>query len=681
MNLYGVLLMWIDKFLELLCSNDVSKIEKAQEIKAKKIPNFLYKYKSIDDNGHTFDLLENDLIFLSNINNLNDLYEGDIYYDNQELYNIFESKIISDFIKKAKLMDYEKERLSNSKNPSLELLKLIYEKVSLIDRNVSFEKFKDFFLKRIKEKTLNEFEERIQDLNNFGKENTYVTCFSEDSHLIKMWGIYADSNKGICIKYNTKDFEDSIKQVCYPIKYEDGYDYTKELSNIKENKIKLIFAPYLKKTTEWNCEKEWRLLFNHEIFLSSAIKINEKYFIKLPKPSAIYLGERITNENKQRIIKICKKREISLYQMEKRHNEAKLYEKEILKYSEKSYKHTLFIIESIKNKTCNTLIHNYFYYPKTINGEKKEFLRIIDSFNDLTDEEIQFFLDKLLFKKDIFPVLYPYYSNVLSFLIKLYNNKSFNYITTTDGLSIEKNLEKWIGYCISSFYNKKIVRYLIFFERLFVRFYNRYVLLSDEEKKSYEQKLSDYNFRNKYVTLIENVFGEFKLIHPFTTKNQTELIRNNILDNIQIVIDLFYINGKFNEDSCYEEYLKLKSIVERIENNTELQYQEIFLNSQDFLPFSYDCLFNKSCDIQLQSSGGVLIRNKTILQLLSLEDKLLLEVLGKINYNHRISSFIFECCDEFDINYKENILINVDEDYFNPKNNPYMLLNNREKKF
>lgn len=59
---------------------------------------------------------------------------------------------------------------------------------------------------------------------------------------------------------------------------------------------------------------------------------------------------------------------------------------------------------------------------------------------------------------------------------------------------------------------------------------------------------------------------------------------------------------------------------------------------------------------------------------MSPEDKLLFENLGKINYNHRISSFIFECCDELNINYKQNILINVDEKYFNPKNNPYKIL-------
>ena len=260
-------------------------------------------------------------------------------------------------------------------------------------------------------------------------------------------------------------------------------------------------------------------------------------------------------------------------------------------------------------------------------------------------------------------------------MIKLYDNKSFNHITTIDGLSVEKNLEKWIGYCISNFYNKKIVRYMIFFEKLFMRFYNRYVILSDKEKESYERELFNYNLKNKYVKMIEeDITSESKLIHPFTNKDYKELIRNNILDNIQRVVDLFYINGKFDEESCYEEYLKLKLMVAKIEHNTELHYQEIFLNSEDYYILEYDQIFNRLYDIQLENSGLALTINKPVLQLVSHKDQMLLEILGKINYNQKISKFIFECCDVLDLNYKENIVINVDKEYFNPKINPYRIL-------
>ena len=190
--------MWIDEFFELLYSKDSAKIEEAYELKNKKMPDFIYKYKSINSNGHTFDLLENDLIYLSNANNLNDLYEGEFFYDVEELFfNNFEPKIISDFIKKAKLSDEEKERLSNSEKPYLELQKLIYETDPIVNTDIPFEEFNNLSLKIIFD-ALNKV---FQDGNNISKENTYLTCFSEDFDVILMWSHYADSNTGICIKY------------------------------------------------------------------------------------------------------------------------------------------------------------------------------------------------------------------------------------------------------------------------------------------------------------------------------------------------------------------------------------------------------------------------------------------------------------------------------------------------
>lgn len=412
-------------------------------------------------------------------------------------------------MKKTKFNINQKEQIKNSKNPYLETMKFIYETDSNINREISFNEFNN----DLSNIFLSISDDIFKKKNITSKENTYLTCFSENHDIKLMWAHYTDNNKGICIKYNIKDYE-YLMHVCYPIKYEDGYDYTEELSNFKEHVYKLAFDPYLRKETDWSYEKEWRLLFNHKIFLRNVLKIGDKYFLKLPKPSAVFLGKRINSENKRKIFDICKKREISLYQMEKDSREAKLYEIEILKYSDKSSEDELFIVESIKNKTCKSLIRAYFYYPslRSIDIEKR-FSKVIDSFNKLTDEEIQFFLDELLFKNNIYPVLYSYYTNVLLFLIKLYDDKSFNHITTNDGLSVEKNLEKWIGFCISSFNNKKIVRYLIFFERLFMRFYNRYVILSDKEKESYERELFNYNLKNNYVTLIkDDISDESKLI-------------------------------------------------------------------------------------------------------------------------------------------------------------------------
>lgn len=665
--------MWIDDFFELLYSNDSKKIENAYELKNQKIPDFLYKYKSIDENGYTFDLLENDLIYLSDANNLNDLYEGEFFYDELAVFDALLDKynFFNRFFEKSNLGHKERKKILMSENPYLELQKFIYETDPLVNRDIPLDEFKNKSQQIVIDLMKNAFQEG----NVFGKKNTFLTCFSKKHDLILMWSYYTDSNKGICIQYDIKNYKRFVSRSCYPIKYEDGYDYTEELSNMKENMYKLMHDPYLKKETVWQHEKEWRILFNHEILLRSTIKLGDKHFLKLPKPIAIYMGKRIDPENEQKIMEICKNREISLYKMEKDNRRAKLYETEVLKFSEKNWQDELFVMESIKNKTCKSLIRNYFYYSRSIADIERGFSRIINAFNDLTKEDIQFFLDELLFKNDIFPTLYPYYYNVLLFLIKLYDCGSFNNIKTNDGVSLCENLESWIGYCISSFNDKKIVRYMIFFERLFMRFYNRYLLLNEEEKKFYDKKLPEFKLNNKYVSLFEEDLIEGVMyMHPFTTEDRTELVRDNILNNLQTLIDLFYENGEFDEKSCYKKYFYFKSLVRKIENDSEEWYNEILEGSERYLPIIYSSLFNEFCDFQLQASCSVLMRNKNIFQLLSDRDKHLFEVLGKINNAQHIAGFVNECCKELCLNLKYMVSKEVIKKYFNPKNNPYALL-------
>ena len=613
--------MWIDKFFELLYSKDSEKIKKAYELKNQKMPAALYKYKSIDEEGHTFDLLEKDLIFLSNANNLNDLYEGEFFYDEQEVFDAMLDKhdFFYRFFEKSKLSDEEKRSVLTSETPYLELLEIIYETDPFVNRDIPLEEFK----KQSIQIMINFMNKIYQDGNNFNKENTYLTCFSKRNDLILMWSYYTDSNKGICIKYDIKNnYKRFITRSCYPIKYEDGYDYTNELLNMKENMYKLLYDPYLRKERVWSHEKEWRILFNNEILLRSTIKVGDKHFLKLPKPTAIYMGKRIAPENEKKIKEICQNREISLYKMEKDNKKAALYETEILKFSEKDSNDELFIVESIKNKTCMSLFRNYFFHAKSIADIEKGFSKIINVFNDLENEDIQFFLDELLFKNKVFPVLHHYHHNVLLFLIDLYDYKVFNNIKTVDGLSVEENLKKWIDYCHSNFADNKIVRYMIFFERLFIRFYNRYVILSDQEKEIYEHELSNFNLKNKYVSLMEWDSGnEVKYIHPFSIGDGMELIMNDILNNLKTVIELFYIGRNFDEDNCDKEYLKLKSVVEKIEKETELNYMELFKDDK-YYPIDYIVIFDEK---NLLSSGtkAILMRNKHILKSLSLDLDLL----------------------------------------------------------
>ena len=66
----------------------------------------------------------------------------------------------------------------------------------------------------------------------------------------------------------------------------------------------------LTKSKSWEYEQEWRLFK-----LAAPSECTPYKLVSNMKPSAVYLGARIKEHNKQRLIKICKEKGIPCYQM------------------------------------------------------------------------------------------------------------------------------------------------------------------------------------------------------------------------------------------------------------------------------------------------------------------------------------------------------------------------------
>lgn len=84
------------------------------------------------------------------------------------------------------------------------------------------------------------------------------------------------------------------------------------------------------------------------------------------------------------------------------------------------------------------------------------------------------------------------------------------------------------------------------------------------------------------------------MIHPFSNPSITELIKEDILQNLEILITSYYKHGIFNECLCYNEYKTFNSMVIKLENLTCDKYNKIYENSK--LPFIYDWIFNEYYD-------------------------------------------------------------------------------------
>lgn len=120
-----------------------------------------------------------------------------------------------------------------------------------------------------------------------------------------MWAHYADSHKGICIKYEIK-----------PSNLVDTSNRVIRLFNVKYNKefplngeIPFVDA-LLTKGNYWEYEKECRLL------LFSTKEENDYCQLKEYEVAAIYMGSRIGKEKRDCLKTLCKEKNIELYQME-----------------------------------------------------------------------------------------------------------------------------------------------------------------------------------------------------------------------------------------------------------------------------------------------------------------------------------------------------------------------------
>lgn len=232
----------------------------------------LYQYTKVK---HVEDLICSNIMYLRELNELNDPFEGELPCDFRENVKV---KINNKFKKN----NIEIIHLnSNVKNNYNELIK-------------------------------NRWEEIKKEMN--------IVCFTENNDIIPMWSHYGDNHKGICIEY---DFNKNlfIKNECFPVYYVTDANNNELCEKIlKNNSEKELFSQFfLRKGENWNYEKEWRLIIPKNIN-NSNIKIfykKDKKYLKFMKPNAVYLGYKIKKNDENYIKDLCNFNNIPIYKMNK----------------------------------------------------------------------------------------------------------------------------------------------------------------------------------------------------------------------------------------------------------------------------------------------------------------------------------------------------------------------------
>lgn len=95
----------------------------------------------------------------------------------------------------------------------------------------------------------------MENINKHFQSEMYLKCFSESNKNRLMWAHYADSFRGICVGY--KFDKDELLNNLFPVVYNNRRFISVKPYQIKNNKYF-----FLKKSSEWRYEKEWRLIYS-----------------------------------------------------------------------------------------------------------------------------------------------------------------------------------------------------------------------------------------------------------------------------------------------------------------------------------------------------------------------------------------------------------------------------------
>ncbi len=328
---------YFDDKVELILQQKQLKELSTNEIKTiTRCPNFLYKYRDFDE--HTFDMIENQYVYLAEPKELDDQFECKVNeldlslkrLSNEQLHKILDYAIIKKIVdlmpKQNHFLMKEVENacvenavfsrekyitffMKKNKKSSKEIQEVISKSDVLANELLENEEFKNVIC-------------RLLNLLNNLKTDTGICSFAEKKDNQVMWTMYANHYKGYCIEYDFSSELDNPNYLgccykLYPVLYKKKRDFnivgflTAIIMNafLEEKVQKKNYPSFLKeflsiiltKGKDWEFQKEWRLI--------DSCNTNHP----APKIKAIYLGSEVEEKNKQMILEYAKNHNFKVY--------------------------------------------------------------------------------------------------------------------------------------------------------------------------------------------------------------------------------------------------------------------------------------------------------------------------------------------------------------------------------
>lgn len=308
--LFGINFMnWVDAFFSMNIENfDIARLF---ELKSQYIQKSIFKYREF--NEYSIKNLEEDSIWLADVNTFNDPYDCACTFDS-ESWAIKESKRIM----KEQLKNNNDEFVSKNRELILSAIEsdnpidyfinfILNEEQKNLNADVEKSDIVSSILNQVKTKS---YEDMIAYSSKKNSDNFKICCFSEKVDSMLMWAHYADSHKGFCIEYDMANIskEDRRKRFLFPVIYSNDIFNVTDFMVVAKNKNPFYFyLAALKKAEDWKYEKEWRLVFFGTFESAQSFEMG--------KPKCIYLGANMLEKQQRELINICERKHIPYIKM------------------------------------------------------------------------------------------------------------------------------------------------------------------------------------------------------------------------------------------------------------------------------------------------------------------------------------------------------------------------------
>lgn len=306
-------------------------------------PSKLYRFRNCSERSISAFL--KDELWFSNGSSMNDDFDARLYYDKKKIINWLDSFVAEDGCLKVLNQIANMDAMPNE----FCVLASNADQVFNVLKNMSKDQSK-IISTQIVEYIKNNLDISLKDITHKVQSGTKFACFSEKIYSDMMWGHYADNGTGFSLEYEfgpsnvIKYQDDSNSQSIvwanlFPIIYgNQRLDTTAYAIYLFQNQLLMNLAqksgmqlsqqwlnavvPFpdefmttklaIKKSSDWKIEKEWRLFYTtNDINLANQQHSNVKQ-----KPSALFLGRKISELNQKVLVDIAREKEIPVFKMD-----------------------------------------------------------------------------------------------------------------------------------------------------------------------------------------------------------------------------------------------------------------------------------------------------------------------------------------------------------------------------